>query len=100
MKRQPCRQHRVPPLQRTQGRGTHVPKGNRKKSERAGHPPGFFRVETYLDFGGRLPLRYSHKIIARNGQPLCETSLLHWHGIATETAWDSVGPKDTDSSVE
>jgi hypothetical protein len=59
-----------------------------------------FRVATYVDLGGRLPLRYSHKMIARNGRIFCETSLLHWHGIATETAWDSMGPKDTDSSVE
>jgi hypothetical protein len=59
-----------------------------------------FQVATYIDIGGRLPLRYSHKIIARSGRTICETSLLHWHGIATETAWDSMGPKDEDSSVQ
>lgn len=61
---------------------------------------GPFRVVTYVDLGGRLPLRYSHKIIAKNGRTFYETSLLHWHGITTETAWDLMGPKDTDSSVE
>jgi hypothetical protein len=61
---------------------------------------GSFRIATYVDIGGRLPLRYSHKIIARSGRTICETSLLHWHGITTETAWDSMGPKDTNNSVE
>lgn len=58
-----------------------------------------FRIATYVDVGGRIPLRYSHKIIGPSG-PLCETSLLHWHGIATETAWDSMKPKDVDSSTQ
>jgi len=58
-----------------------------------------FRIATYIDIGGRIPLRYSHKIIGPGG-PLCDTSLLHWHGIATETAWDSMSPKDVDKSVE
>src|ERR1700730_14813814 len=67
------------------------------KYETAARP---FHVATYIDLGGRLPLRYSHKITARSGRTICETSLLHWHGIATETAWDSMGPKDVDSSIK
>lgn len=58
-----------------------------------------FRVLTYIDIGGRLPLRYSHKVIGQNGI-LCQTSLLHWHGIATETTWDLMRPKDAENSVE
>lgn len=63
-------------------------------------PAGHYRIVTFIELGGRLPLRYSHKIIGRNGYTLCETSLLHWHGIATETIWDSIGPQDIDATVE
>jgi hypothetical protein len=61
---------------------------------------GRYRIITFIELGGRPPLRYSHKILGRNGCTLCETSLLHWHGIATETIWDSMGPKDINASVE
>lgn len=58
-----------------------------------------FRVLTYVDVGGRVPLRYSHKVVGRNGI-LYHTSLLHWHGIATETTWDLMKPNDVQNSAE
>lgn len=45
-------------------------------------------VRTWLDFGGRSSLSYSHRVFQRDGQPLhSHLSLLQWLGAASMTRW-------------
>jgi hypothetical protein len=45
-------------------------------------------IRTWLDFGGRSSLSYSHRVFQRDGQPLpSHLSLLQWLGAASMTRW-------------
>jgi hypothetical protein len=49
---------------------------------------GRISVRTWLDFGGRSSLSYSHRVFQRDGQPLpTHLSLLQWLGAASMTRW-------------
>ena len=49
---------------------------------------GCVRVRTYLDFGGRSSLNYSHMVVQRDGMPLrAHLSVLQWLGAASMTNW-------------
>jgi hypothetical protein len=49
---------------------------------------GRIGVRTWLDFGGRSSLSYSHRVFQRDSQPLpSHLSLLQWIGAASMTRW-------------
>jgi hypothetical protein len=49
---------------------------------------GCIRVRTWLDFGGRSSLSYSHQVFQRDCEPLrSHLSLLQWLGAASMTRW-------------
>jgi len=49
---------------------------------------GCICVRTWLDFGGRSPLSYSHRVFQRDCEPLrSHLSLLQWLGAASMTRW-------------
>ena len=49
---------------------------------------GCICVRTWLDFGGRSPLSYSHCVFQRDREPLrSHLSLLQWLGAASMTRW-------------
>jgi hypothetical protein len=49
---------------------------------------GCLRINTWLDFGGRSSMSYSHRLSLRDGEPLsAHISLLQWLGAASMTRW-------------
>lgn len=49
-------------------------------------------LQTYIDWGGRLPLRYDHSVITWRGNVMHRiiqsASLLAWLGVCGTTSWD------------
>lgn len=56
---------------------------------------GCICVGTWLDFGGRSSLSYSHRVFQRDGELLpSQLSLLQWLGAASMTRWRALRAED------
>jgi hypothetical protein len=59
------------------------------------------RLYTLVDLGGRVAMKYRHIVTDEHGKPLHEwVSFLQWHGIASQTSWDSLCDADLSDSVD
>jgi hypothetical protein len=58
-------------------------------------------LNTDIDWGGRLPLRYSHTLFIANAQRVThDISLLSWLGVCSDTSWNWVANTDISSAAE
>lgn len=58
-------------------------------------------LNTHIEWGGRLPLRYSHSVTADNLQRITyDISLLSWLGVCSVTSWNLLANEDIISAAE
>lgn len=58
-------------------------------------------LQTYVDWGGRLPLRYSHSVVGKDMQRIThDISLLAWLGVSSDTSWSLLVDEDIVPAAE